>query len=144
MNAPTGEPLSSASLAPTVRHTSHLRLFAIFVLGLAVAIAAVLGVRALVVKPVHHRVCPQDCRHSSDRTTRRDRPGCRARAAGAHRGAKSAARVSRGLRRQRPSQLGPARSNGGSGRSTGNSGRDTGPLLASFSSEGRKLLLRLP
>lgn len=63
MNTPTGEPLSSASLAPTVRHTSHLRLFTIFVLGLAVAIAAVLGVRALVVKPVHHRVCPQDCRH---------------------------------------------------------------------------------
>jgi hypothetical protein len=63
MNIPTGEPLSSASPAPTVRHTSHLRLFAIFVLGLAVAIAAVFGVRALVVKPHHHRVCPQDCRH---------------------------------------------------------------------------------
>ena len=62
MNTPTDEPLSSAS-PPTVRHTSHLRLFVIFALSLGVAIAAVIGVRALVVKPVHHRVCPQDCRH---------------------------------------------------------------------------------
>jgi hypothetical protein len=63
MNTPTGEPFSSASATPTMRHTSHLRLFTIFVVGLAVAIAAVFGVRALVVKPVHQRVCPQDCRH---------------------------------------------------------------------------------
>src|ERR1700733_2272105 len=63
MNTPTGEPFSSASATPTVRHTSHLRLFTIFVVGLAVAIAAVFGVRALVVKPVHQRVCTQDCRH---------------------------------------------------------------------------------
>lgn len=64
MNTPTGEPSSSASPAsPTVRHTSHLRLFAIFALGLAVAIAVVMGVRALVVKPVLQRECPQECRH---------------------------------------------------------------------------------
>jgi hypothetical protein len=62
MNTPNDEPVSSAS-APTVRHTSHLRLFAIFAVSLALATAAVFGVRALVVKPVHQRVCPQDCRH---------------------------------------------------------------------------------
>lgn len=61
MNTPTGEPASPAS--PTVRHTSHLRLFAIFAVGLAVAIAVVMGVRALVVKPVPQRECPQECRH---------------------------------------------------------------------------------
>lgn len=64
MNTPTGEPSSSAPPAsPAVRHTSHLRLFAIFAVGLAVAIAAVIGVSALVAKPVPQRVCPQDCRH---------------------------------------------------------------------------------
>ena len=49
--------------APTVPHTSHLRLVVIFALSLTVAVTVVFGVRALVVKPVHHPVCPQDCRH---------------------------------------------------------------------------------
>jgi len=71
MNAPADEPSSSASpgyampdpsyRAPRVHHTSHIRLFVIFVVSLAVVIAAVIGVRALVVKPVRQPVCPQDC-----------------------------------------------------------------------------------
>jgi hypothetical protein len=71
MNAPTGEPSSSASpayalpdhsyIAPRVRHTSHIRLIVIFGVSLAVVIGAVFGVRALIVKPVPTPHCPQDC-----------------------------------------------------------------------------------
>jgi hypothetical protein len=70
MTSPAGEPSSlppaydipdHGHRAPPVRHTSHVRLLLIFAVSLAVVIAAVIGIRALVVKPVRQPVCPQDC-----------------------------------------------------------------------------------
>lgn len=59
MSAPSDKPSSSP---PQVHHTSHVRLLLIFAASLAVVIAAVIGVRALIVKPTPQPICPQDCK----------------------------------------------------------------------------------
>jgi hypothetical protein len=64
VNVPTNRPSPASAQsypAPSVRHTSHTRLFVILGVALAVVIAVVVAASVLLIKPPPQPQCPQDC-----------------------------------------------------------------------------------
>jgi hypothetical protein len=68
MNTPTNRPSDESTQSnPTVRHTSYVRMFIIFGVGLAAVIAVVVAVSVLLIKPPPEPQCPQDCQQPPPR-----------------------------------------------------------------------------